>query len=326
MLERGAAPSLALMAAAQALSCDQIAAEVTSALSDAAVPTILLKGPSIARWLYPSGGRSYIDTDILVTGQDFGRAQDVLRSLGFAELLGNFHPCERDETLAEVTYIRPPVPRGPAGVVDLHRSLPMLRVSDELVWQALSAGTATAEVGGTKVRVLGRTALALHIVLHAVQHRFAGHPREDLRRAIAILPGPDWPPVAELAARLGVSDILGFGLRQEPGGADLADRLGLPIRAAAESHYWARYAPQGSASLAGLWSDPTWRGKARRIRWALVPSPGKILYVSRAPDAHRRRLLLGYARWWLHLAHTIVPAARCVISHHRAAKGDGEAG
>lgn len=68
MLDRGAAPSLALVAAAWTLSCDRIAAEVTSALRHAAIPTILLKGPSIARWLYPSGGRHYIDTDILVPG------------------------------------------------------------------------------------------------------------------------------------------------------------------------------------------------------------------------------------------------------------------
>jgi putative nucleotidyltransferase-like protein len=326
MLDQGAAPSLALMAAARALSCDQIAAEVTSALRDAAVPTILLKGPSIARWLYPSGGRSYIDTDILVPGRDFGRAQEVLRSLGFAESLGDFHPFERGAPSAEVSFGRPGAPRGPAGVVDLHRSLPMLRVSDELVWQALSAGTATADVGGAKVRVLGRTALALHVVLHAVQHRFTGHTTEDLRRAVADLPGPDWRPVAELAARLGVGDILGFGLRQEPAGADLADRLGLPLRAPAESHYWARYAPQGSISLAGVWSDPTWRAKAQRIRWALLPSPSKIRYVLGVPDAHGRSLLLGYARWWRHVARTIVPAARCVIGHQRAAEGDGEAG
>jgi Uncharacterised nucleotidyltransferase len=332
MLDRGASPSLALMAAARALSCDQVAAEVTSALRDAAVPTILLKGPSIAQWLYPTGGRSYIDTDILVPGRDFGRAEEVLRALGFAESLGDFHPFERGAPSAEVTYSRPPSPpapagpRGPAGVVDLHRSLPMLRVPDEVVWQALCAGAAAAEVGGAEVRVLGRTALALHVVLHAVQHRFTGHTTEDLRRVVAILPGPDWQPVAELAARLGVSDILGFGLRQEPAGADLADRLGLPLLTPAESHYWARYAPQGSISLAGLWSDPTWRAKAQRIRWALLPSPARIRYVSGVPDAHGRLLLLGYARWWRHLARAIVPAARCVIGHQRAAKGDGEAG
>jgi hypothetical protein len=320
MLERGAAPSLALAAAARALSCDQIAAEVTRALRAAEVPAILLKGPSIARWLYPTGGRSYTDTDILVPGHDFGRAQDVLRSLGFAELLGGFHPCEQDATSAEVTFSRLD------GLVDLHRSLPMLQVSDELVWQTLSAGTATAEVGGGEVRVLGRAALALHIVLHAVQHRFAGHPAEDLRRAIAVLPGADWQPVAELAGRLDVSDILGFGLRHDPAGVALADRLGLPLRAPADSHYWARYAPEGSIPLAGLWAAPTWRAKARRIRWALLPSPAKIRYVSRAPDAHGPRLLLGYARWWRHLARTIVPAARCVIGHQRAGQRDGDAG
>jgi hypothetical protein len=109
-------------------------------MQDAGIPTILLKGPSIARWLYPSGGRTYIDTDLLVPARDLG----------------------------------------------LHRNLPMLRAPDEFLWESLSAETETLLIGDVELPALGRTALALHVVVHAVQHRFQGHTNEDLRRAITV--------------------------------------------------------------------------------------------------------------------------------------------
>jgi hypothetical protein len=77
-------------------------------MRDVGVPAILLKGPSVARWLYPAGGRAYADSDLLVPASEFSRAEKVLRSLGFTELLAGFHPFERNrgEPAAETTYTR----------------------------------------------------------------------------------------------------------------------------------------------------------------------------------------------------------------------------
>jgi hypothetical protein len=76
-------------------------------------------------------------------------------------------------------------------------------------------------------------------------------------------------------------------------------------------------------SLIDFWSAPTFRAKVQRIRWMLLPSPAKIRYVSRLPDAHGRTLLLAYARWWRDLAPAFVSAVRFVRVRRRLAKGDG---
>ena len=312
IIARGAVPGRALLNAACALGCDRVSAEVVGAFQDAGIPSILLKGPSIARWLYPSGGRSYADTDLLVPAGEFSRAETVLRSLGFTELAKGLRPFERG---VETAFGRRPEPgRGPGGTVDLHRNLTILPTPDGLLWEAFSADTETVPIGGAELRVLGRTALALHVVIHAVQHGFRIHTDEDLRRAITVMSADDWRPVADLAERLGIARILGFGLRHHAAGAEIADRLALP-----DPRFWKLFAPRGSA----FWSAPTIGAKAKQIRWTLLPSPAKIRHRSGLPDAHGRTLLLAYARWWRGLTPAFVSAVRFFRDRRRLAKGDG---
>lgn len=291
-------------------------------MQDAGIPTILLKGPSIARWLYPAGGRTYVDTDLLVPAREFSRAEIVLRSLGFAEEVEGLHPFERGVETAFVR--RAEMGRGPGGTVDLHRNLPMLPIPDGLLWEAFSAETETVPVGGVELRVPGRTALALHVVVHAVQHGFQFHTDEDLRRAIMMMSEADWRPVADLAARLGIAGILGFGLRHHAAGAEIADSLTLPCLSPADPWAWMLSAPRGSASLTQFWCAPTLRAKVQWVRWTLIPSPAWIRHVSYVPEARGYTLLLAYARWWRDLAPAIVSAARFVRGRRRLAKGGGD--
>jgi putative nucleotidyltransferase-like protein len=295
-------------------------------MQDADIPVILLKGPSIARWLYPSGGRTYVDTDLLVPAGELNRAEEALRSLGFTGLLEGFHPFElRAEPAVETAFSRrPELGLGPGGTVDLHRNLPMLRAPDEFVWEALSAETETFPIGDVEIRVLGRTALALHVVIHAVHHQFQLHTDEDLRRAITVMSVDDWRSVADLATRLGAAEILGFGLRHHAAGAVAADGLGLPSLSLTSSQLGMRFAPRGSASLVEFWPALTLRAKVQRIRWTLLPSPAKMRYVSRLPDAHGHTLLLAYARWWRELAPALVSAVRFVGGRRRLANGGGD--
>lgn len=307
-MEQATAPQRAMLRAAQALSCDQVTAEVVTAMQGAGIEAIVLKGPSIARWLYPDGGRGYTDSDILVRWHDVDRAARVLRLLGFGELLAAFHPAERPANDVETTYIRHDGAGG--SLVDLHHNLPRLPVPDEALWREFSAGTETIRIGGIDARCLGRTALALHVVLHAAQHGYSGHTREDLRRAIAVLSPADWRRTADLAERLGMVGIFGAALRHEAIGAGIADQLGVPGREIADSPFWLSFAPRGSAALAQFRAIPTVRQKARQVRWALLPSPAKIRYVSRRPDGSPLSLPHGYARWWHDLALAGIQAAR----------------
>src|SRR6202042_990558 len=130
--------------------------------------------------------------------------------------------------------------------------------------------------GGAELRVLGRTALALHVVVHAVQHGFQFHTDEDLRRAITVMSADDWQPVADLAERLGIAGILGFGLRRHAAGTEIADRLTLPWLSPADPWAWMLSAPRGSASLTELWAAPTLRTKVERIGGGPPPRRGWI--------------------------------------------------
>ena len=64
---------------------DAVTAEVVGAFAAVGIPSILLKGPALVRWLYPAGeGRPYLDSDLLVPHAD-PRITDVERVMMWAE-------------------------------------------------------------------------------------------------------------------------------------------------------------------------------------------------------------------------------------------------
>lgn len=322
-MTQGPRPALppGLLGAARAMGVDRVTGEVVTAMDAAGIPNILLKGPSVARWLYPEGGRTYADTDLLVQASDHARAADLLRSLGFAETLSGFHPVERRVIAGHaVPFVRPrQADGGRGGNVDLHRSLPLLPAPPELLWEAFDGMTTSIAVGGSDVRVLDRTGVALQVVVHAVQQGFELHTGEDLRRLVTTPAAPDWEAVAALATRLGIADVLGHGLRRHPAGAAIADRLGLPLGVGEGSPF--RYAlagaPPGAATLLRLWDAPTWREKGRLGRWILLPSAGKVRYMSARAGGRNRSLAGAYLRWWRYLAAGAVAALRDAARRRR---------
>src|SRR5215213_4879318 len=71
--------------AAYSLHLDLVAVQATRALEQAGVPAIVLKGPSIATWLYVDGGaRPYDDCDLLVPLERFPDARRALAALGYS--------------------------------------------------------------------------------------------------------------------------------------------------------------------------------------------------------------------------------------------------
>src|SRR5215218_6100219 len=162
---------------ALALAVDTVTAEVITALRDAGVRPLLLKGPSIAGWLYRDGvARPYGDSDLLVSPGSYRRAGAVLRELGFRSLgyLSQQHSDSDAWTRSDHAY------------VDLHRSLVGAGASPEIVWKEVAAAnTQLLRVGGTNVEVLGIPGRALHVALHAAQHGVDDEqPLQDLRRAV----------------------------------------------------------------------------------------------------------------------------------------------
>jgi glycosyltransferase involved in cell wall biosynthesis len=205
------------------LRVDGLTSEVTEAFEKADIAAILLKGPSIADWLYAEdSARYYGDVDLLVAPEDWEDAQAVLRGLGFADDLGPLgHP--RMESLTSYPWIR-----GSMDNVDLHCSLWGIEASPEVVWETLSAHTERQRVGRREVSVLAPGPRALHICLHAAQHGLnATQQLEDLRRALASLPPDVWHEAAEFAERLEATGALVTGLRLLPEGRTVVGRLNL---------------------------------------------------------------------------------------------------
>ena len=72
-----------LLVAGRTLALDATAARVAKALGERGIRSLLLKGPSLAQWLYGDGPyRDYVDVDLLVSPEDFVGAGKVLTELG----------------------------------------------------------------------------------------------------------------------------------------------------------------------------------------------------------------------------------------------------
>jgi len=277
-------PSERVRTAAHNLSVDLVTAEVVAALEAAGVKSILLKGPSVARWLYDGPGlRAYADCDLLVAPREFPRAQGVLRDLGFAP--------EPDRVGLEELAIGQEWKRAGA-IVDLHRRLTAFDDDPDRVWTSLSNKSEPLPVGGRDVEVLREGARALHLVLHALHHAIEGtKARYDLSRAITRLPSSLWLEAARLAGELGLAEALGAGLRMVEGGETVARRAGLPdaesmavvLRTEASSRFDLDYA-LALGRLAGLGPTQRLRALGRRLvpskaymrSWAAFMGGGKM--------------------------------------------------
>jgi hypothetical protein len=218
------AQSAGRLATARSLAVDRVTAEVVGALRAEGVYPILLKGPSIALWLYTDGAaRAYVDSDLLVPPQRVGTAERVLQELGFRHKRADFEGPQRGQV-----HGRPWWRPTDRAEVDLHITLWGLGVSPAEAWARLVAHTEAMSVGGTTVQVLATPARALHLALHAAQHASppARQPREDLARALEQLPEAAWVEAAALAEEIGAPHQLVQGLQTLPAGAALVDRLG----------------------------------------------------------------------------------------------------
>lgn len=258
--------SEAHLAALARLRVDAVVVEVAGALARSGVPSILLKGRSIAGWLYDkSEPRVYGDADLLVRKGDQDLAQTVLTRLGFeadrdASWLGGWSaPAE------------PWVRRRDGSLVDLHVSLAGVAVEPEAVWGLLSGSTEAMRLAGSEVQVLAPHARALHLALHVTQHE-GGHGQalRDLQLAVELLDIEVWRGAVELADRLDAVPAFALGLHRLPDGADLADRLALSSSGHTRS---ALEMSRLRHSLRALKAAPSLRARAMMLTAKVVPSP-----------------------------------------------------
>jgi hypothetical protein len=98
------------------------------------------------------------------------------------------------------------------------------------VWEVLSATTARTRIGVGEIRALAAPGLALTVAMHAAQHggEAVNKPLRDLHRAVRLADERCWREAAALAERIDAMPAFATGLRLDPAGARLADRLDLP--------------------------------------------------------------------------------------------------
>jgi hypothetical protein len=208
---------------ARNFAVDALTAEVTGAFDHEGIETLVLKGPVLARWLYPGELRPYVDSDLMVAPESRARAIGVLERLGFVEHLP-WMPMPLSLDPGGTAFNR----RG-SGMVDLHCQLPGLDGDPDAIWGRLAASADRQAIGGVELRVPDRDTVLLHVVLHAAHHAnlVDGKPLEDLRRALARVEESQWSSALELARAYRGLPAFAAGLRLLPEGEDLASKLDL---------------------------------------------------------------------------------------------------
>jgi hypothetical protein len=250
------------------LVLDQAGAEAVTALRAAGIEPVLLKGASIASWLYPDVPRAYGDVDLLIDPDRGEDAAAVLRTLGFDpvpyEVSPHAHPWVRVSDGAQI---------------DLHWALFGPKASPQRCWNELRGWTEPTDLASVPVLTLNPAARVLQVVLHASQHVDAQKPLEDLRRALRLVPEPVWRDAERLADRIGALHRMENGLGLVEGGSDIVEQLPL-VRAARMADR--EHAPLAVA-LARLSQARGAAAKLRALRVALeLPEQPELSAASRA--------------------------------------------
>lgn len=306
---------------ASIMRVDATVAAVTRALADEGIPSILLKGASIARWLYDAKDeRPYSDCDLLVAPADIPRAEAVLDHLGFTPYVKQ---SQWDRPQHAATWMPPPR----FAIVDLHRTLGEAVADPQVVWDVLSQEIERITVNGQPVDALNEAGRALSIAIHAAQHS-GNFPTatEDLRKAVAGVSAETWAHAARIASAIGALDELVLGLELVPGGNSVVRDLGLSRNRRVDAILRARGAPPLARGVNWMADQPL----PRKVAF-VVPNVflSKVELRDWSPLARRGVLGLVLAYLWRPLwvlgklprALTAVRAARREEAQHAAPLG-----
>jgi Uncharacterised nucleotidyltransferase len=291
------------------LVLDAAAVEVTANLRDAGVESVLLKGPSVARWVYGMDEfRPYSDLDLLVAPGDLRRSLRVLSGLGFEPVHSDAH--------AELLLRRPD-----QVTVDLHRLIVGVGMRPEDAWTEFAAETEPLILRGGQVAVLSQAGRVLHVVLHAAQHGAGdSKPLQDLEQALARLPEDAWVDAARLAHRLNAEAAFLTGLRLLPAGREVAGSTGVAEARSVESALRAGTPPPTALGLYRFFQTPGAGPRARLLAGELFPSAAFMRAWT--PVARRGPAGLAAAYVWrpVWLLLRLAPALRAWQRARRAAR------
>ncbi len=300
--------------ALRTLAIDAGASEVVSALQQAGIEPILLRGPAFATLLYdPPEVREYVDVDLLVSTEDLSAAELALRALG---LRPRFQWGEHDEI---EDHGRGWAAADPRFSIDLHHSVAGARAPSAIVYRSLAEGARRLVLGVTRPLAPNAAGVALLAALHVAQHGSSGKVGEDLRRAVDRLSPDSWRAAGDLAEQVGALGPFALGLGQLPEGKSLLEGLDLAEEQVSTSQ---RVLATGAPRVAYAAARAVeLRGRERiAYLWSkLLPAPGAIRRESRL--AHRGWLGLALA-YLGRIAGRILAVPKAIRIYVRARRGD----
>ena len=281
-------------AMAMVLLLDHLLGELSSAMAEAGVPTVVLKGPAVASTFYPDRAwRSYGDLDLLVGAADWRGACEVLVRHGFRRIIPEPRPGfdERFGKGASFEDAR-------KLQVDLHRTLAMGPFGLWIDPGALLASTTDFPTRGGPLRQLDDPSTLIHACIHAAlgrQHARLVPLRDVLQVAwsdridwdVFVDRMADWRLTAPVAhAMRTASATLRISLPE-----DVAEILRTPV-AAIERRALLAYTTdrkrQGGPELAALWAIPGLRSRAAYLRAMLFPDRRFLEAEGRSGTLRRR--------------------------------------
>jgi hypothetical protein len=289
-------PNFAPGIVAANLRVDATTADVLRAFEAAGIESLLLKGPSVARWLYDNDDpRGYADCDLLVRPAQLGHAEDLLGDMGFAPIVDRRGMPDWWQEHA-IEWVR----KDDGAVVDLHRTLSGVGVDPEELWQALAQQREEIAVGGFPAQTLTVPGRAFMLALHAAHHGVGwGRFMADMERAVSTVDIATWEAAAKLAASLEATPAFATGLRLTEEGRELASQLELPSQASVRATLTATTPPPIALGFDQLERAGGLRQRLQILRHKFFPPATFMRRWSPRARKGRLGLFLSYfARWW----------------------------
>ncbi len=271
---------------------------VLTALHQAGVPVIALKGAFLAEHVYENiAMRPMGDVDLLVRRDHLAYAAEILSSAGY-------HPSRSYLIEKEIIGMHhlPPYTKPGALTIESHWTLAAPSDPLEIDMEAVWSQARTTTLAGAPAQALSSEDLLIHLGIHFCQHEFRLGLKHlyDLAQVLAHgTAGPDWNLLYQRAARFRATRCLflvlslALELLRAPVPQSLLEALRPPDfedeiyllareRILAFSRDWEIH-----PDIAALWRDRTWRSRLATFRRALFVHPTYLSVQYNLPPGSR---------------------------------------
>lgn len=282
--------SRAQFSAMRCLAIDSVTVSVVEKFREAGIRTLLLKGASVAHWLYRDGQtRTYGDVDLLVSPAQFDLAEKILQEKGFRHLLAGAAPEEIRSTHVWLSSGEERV------ILELHRTFHNIEACDEDVWEEFSRSAERMTIAGCEVEMPAEPARCLVLALHASCHgKEFSWPLRDLTLAIERVSRDIWVEAVAMAGRLQALPAMAAGLRLVPLGELLAEQLALPTSVSTGIVIQSENMSRLTGNLNLMLATSGIRGKVVFAFRRMFPTPTWMRFRYGLDSCSRTRLVFAY--------------------------------